>query len=365
MKQLRFSLENLAQLFNAIPDPIFVKDQEHRWIFANEAFARLLGRPLSECLNKSDYDVFPKEIADAFWKKDDEIFASGRPDETEERILSPSGEMRAIVTQKTPILAADGMMLIGVIRDVTEQKEAARRSLELARLNTFSEIASGLAHDINNPITIVKGRAQQLSRLIESGQASPASISHLARSIEASADRAMHVIAELRKLGEASAMRAERAIEVKSLLSFLPGLFKSRFEALGVSLKIRLESESLRVYGVEAEIRQALIALTQYSLHSVYDAPARSILWSAHPPTAPSDRRVRLRLSDSAPREKGEDGPRTTATTGGHAQFALGLSTVEAIVAAHGGALRAGQGDEEWRFELSLPSEAKPSGAAA
>ncbi|MCA9781628.1 MAG: PAS domain-containing protein, partial [Candidatus Eremiobacteraeota bacterium] len=46
----------LSDIIDTVADPIFVKDQEHRWILLNEAMCRFMGHPREEMLGKSDFD---------------------------------------------------------------------------------------------------------------------------------------------------------------------------------------------------------------------------------------------------------------------------------------------------------------------
>ena len=62
----KFYLENII---DTVPDPIFVKNSKHEWIFVNKAFCNFIGHSKKELIGKSDYDFFPKKEADVFWTK--------------------------------------------------------------------------------------------------------------------------------------------------------------------------------------------------------------------------------------------------------------------------------------------------------
>lgn len=113
----------INNILNAISDPIFVKDPEHRWVFINQAFSEMIGKTRAELIGKSDYDIFPKEMADHFWKIDNDVFRAGREIEVEETV-TVGGESRHTLTKKRPIYdsAKKEKMLVGVIRDITERK---------------------------------------------------------------------------------------------------------------------------------------------------------------------------------------------------------------------------------------------------
>ncbi|MBP0020456.1 MAG: PAS domain S-box protein [Cyanobacteria bacterium SBLK] len=116
----------LNNILNTIPDPIFVKDEEHRWIVLNDACCNLIGHSRSTAIGKSDYDFFPQDEADVFWEKDEWVFQTGQSNENEESVTDGDGIQRTISTKKSAFTSADGTkVLVGCIRDITEQKQQA------------------------------------------------------------------------------------------------------------------------------------------------------------------------------------------------------------------------------------------------
>ena len=121
--QIKASEQFLNHTINVIPDPIFVKDEQHRWIILNDAFCQLLGKPRQELIGKSDYDFFPKSEADVFWEKDREVLTTGIPAEIEENFTNSQGKEYIISTKKTVFQKTDGSkILVGTIRDITEYR---------------------------------------------------------------------------------------------------------------------------------------------------------------------------------------------------------------------------------------------------
>lgn len=141
-RKLAKSRAFLNTILNAVPDPIFVKDRQHRWLIVNDAFCRIMGQPRGRLLGKSDPDFLPAEEARIFWEKDDLVFASpnGRVHTNEEQLTDGVGNPRIISTKK--VLVEDPhsgeKSLIGTIRDITEFKKLLARQ----------EINIGLARNI-------------------------------------------------------------------------------------------------------------------------------------------------------------------------------------------------------------------------
>ena len=117
--------ELMTQILGSIGSPVFVKDRKHRWIYLNKAFCEFMGRPKDEVLGKSDHDFFPKEQADIFWEKDDQVFSSGGENINEEFFTDAAGNRHIIITRKQVFKdEAGGEVLVGVINDITGIRKA-------------------------------------------------------------------------------------------------------------------------------------------------------------------------------------------------------------------------------------------------
>ncbi|HNS99080.1 MAG TPA: response regulator [Polyangiaceae bacterium] len=195
---------DLHCLLNAMDDLVFIKDDQHRWVLVNDALCRFMRRRREEIIGKSDFDFFPEEEATEFWRMDDEVFRTGKPNINEERLTDGSGITHVISTKKTLLEGSDGKrFLIGVIRDFTERHQeeveltrhrehleelVAERTMELSsanrmlqleiderlraeaekremqaqivhqqKLEAIGRLTGGIAHDFNNLLTGVFG----------------------------------------------------------------------------------------------------------------------------------------------------------------------------------------------------------------
>ncbi|MEG3875994.1 PAS domain S-box protein [Microcoleus sp. herbarium7] len=121
--ELKASEEFLNHTINATPDPIFVKDEQHRWVVLNDAFCELMGKGRSELIGQSGYEFFPPAQAKIFGQKDEEVLKTGIAVEIEEEFTDGSGKKRIISTKKSVFRTTDSSkMLVGTIRDVTDYK---------------------------------------------------------------------------------------------------------------------------------------------------------------------------------------------------------------------------------------------------
>ena len=165
-----------GSILEGLPNPVFVKDEQHRWVLVNEAYCCFMGYERSQLLGKSDYDFFPKAEAEVFWSKDDLVFASGQLNENEEEFTDAGGHPHVILTRKTLQVDSDGRRyLVGVITDITDRKEmerdlrrshdelerrVAERTTELQEANAQlkeqdrrkNEFLGVLSHELRNPL---------------------------------------------------------------------------------------------------------------------------------------------------------------------------------------------------------------------
>jgi PAS domain S-box-containing protein len=126
----------LDEIINAVGDPMFVKDRNHRWVLVNNALCGFLEHTREELLGKTDYDFFAKSEADVFWAMDTLVLNSGKENINEETITDAQGTVHTIVTKKTLYTDKKGEpFIVGILRDISDQKMAAEEKARLeARL---------------------------------------------------------------------------------------------------------------------------------------------------------------------------------------------------------------------------------------
>ncbi|MEG4218419.1 CHASE2 domain-containing protein [Microcoleus sp. Pol14C6] len=122
-EELKRSKEFLQSLIDTIPDPIFVKDRNHRCVVLNQAYCRFIGYPLEILTCRTDYDLFPHAEAEIFWQQNELVFQNHQPRENEEYFTDAHGITHLIATKRS--LHKDGagnLFLVGAIRDITERQ---------------------------------------------------------------------------------------------------------------------------------------------------------------------------------------------------------------------------------------------------
>lgn len=128
----------LRTLIDNMPDPIYVKDEESRFLLANKDVAKLMGTTPDDAIGKTDYDFFPSELATEYYSDEQEIIKSGKPViGKEEQTKRPAGELYWQITTKVPFYDPLGNIkgIVGVGRDISDQKRYEQRLNALNQLN--------------------------------------------------------------------------------------------------------------------------------------------------------------------------------------------------------------------------------------
>jgi sigma-B regulation protein RsbU (phosphoserine phosphatase) len=139
-RQAEENLRNSEALYHSLvetlPQNILRKDPQGRFTFANQQFCKMLGLPLEAIIGKTDFDFFPRELAEKYQRDDQRVMQTGKAYETVEENQPPGRDKMYVQLVKTPLYGADGTSigLQGIFWDITQQRLADEK---IRRINAL------------------------------------------------------------------------------------------------------------------------------------------------------------------------------------------------------------------------------------
>ena len=229
-------------------------------------------------------------------------------------------------------LAIDNARLYGEInRQLDDLRRAQVEVIRAERLAAVNGLAAGVAHEINNPLTIIMARLHLLAQ----GELDP-QIEEAMGVIDTAAKRAASIVRDLILFAEHRPPRRSRC-QVGEQVREVVAFEEARLEAEGIAVRVHLEPVP-DIWADHNHLQEVLLHVLQNAQHAMREAHTGGVLSISVKPTATG---VRIEVKDDGPGIPPEHLPRifnpffTTKQPGDGR--GLGLSVAHSIVTEHGG----------------------------
>jgi PAS domain S-box-containing protein len=334
---LRESEERFRAIFDNVADGILITDIEtEKFYSGNKAICQMLGYSLEELRNLGVTDIHPEE---------DVVYNLGQFEKLFKRQISKSGDIRVkrkdgsvfyAEVNASPVTFRGKTYLISTFRDITERKKMQEQLVVQDRLASIGELASGIAHEINNPLTGILG----LSELILDTNV-PADIGEDLKTIHSEAQRTARIVQNLLTFARKQPQEKQPA-NVNDTISKVLELRAYEQKVSNINVITRFAPDLPEVKANAFQLQQVFINIIINAEYFMIEAHNRGTLTIA---TEQVDNIVRISIADDGPGIVKENLLRmfspffTTKEVG--KGTGLGLSICHGIVTEHGGRIYA------------------------
>lgn len=351
---------DIVAYLDAHPDLVSTACDIVRVTDANGGAARLMGAESVEALIGPVAFVFAQSPETA--RNVTISHFEGRRSHVERiKLMAFDGRLRDVeltVTFPTPPERLDVTLL--TLEDITDRlrTEAELRQLQeqyarAARISTLGELASSIAHEVNQPLAAIAMNAETSLRWLSRDDPNLAKVDQLTRRIADSARHASEIVQRIR--GMASRHVPEPApVDLNSVVEEALMFVCHDIETRAILLSVRLDIALPRILGDRVQLQQVVVNLLVNSLQALGDTGDRRIELATGPDGAGG---ARFSIRDNGPGIAAEDLDRvfegffTTKADG----MGIGLAVCQSIIAAHGGTITASnhaQGGAFFHFSL-------------
>ena len=345
--------------FDALSEGIALVDAQGRLLRANAGFARLTGERLQALIGRHASEALFGE-----WHSLAELLAAARDGVRTPPLVRRSELLRRVLrVVAAPIAATAGVgSVVVAVEDVTEQQALEAQAIQSEKMAAVGTLVSGVAHELNNPLTSIAGLAEFL---LEQPEGAVPDRDHL-RVIAEEAQRAGSIVRNLLTFARKGPAERER-LDVGDVVERTLFLMDWELKLQGITLERRVAPDLPAVMGDRQQLQQVVLNLVTNAAQAVAALPAglpRRISVSAEA----SGERVVVRVADSGLGIPADVLPQVFSpffTTKPQGEgTGLGLFISYGLVEGHGGTLtvesRPGAGA---MFTLSLPRASGGEGA--
>jgi len=352
---------------------IYAKRKDGRYMYINREMEITCNVTREQGLGRTDFDLFPREIAEQYRANDLSAMRTGKLSESEERVASPWGE-RLVLSKKVPLISGSGEVegICGISTDITHlrQTESALREailmLERERNNKLLNIeaaTASIAHEVRQPLAAIVMNGNAALRFL--GMASP-DLEQL-RAIIASIILDCHRAGEVFESISALFRRVDQTqlpIDVNEIVLDVLQSLRGELMDHGVTTQTELRSDLPLVAGHRGQLRQVFSNLIHNAVEAMDSVKDRGRVLRVRTNLHGRDA-ISVAVEDSGPGVDPNqlksifDAFVTTQATG----MGLGLAICRMIVQRHGGQLSAlsdGNNGTRFQFDLPIVSEKSP-----
>ncbi len=242
-------------------------DRDGHVVYANGATCRMLGYSRDELLSSSVTDYDPDASLDDFDRAFERIKARG-PSTFEARHRSKVGNDIPVEVSIHYMQFGDKEFMCSYSRDITERKRAQAQLIQASKLATLGEMATAMAHELNQPLNVIRMAADSTIERVEEGAADAQYLGVKLGRISAQTERAALIIDHMQIFGRKAHEKPE-ALDPRQVVNDTLGLVGQQLRLRSIEVEVVLPERCRKVLGHAVQLEQVLLNLIANARDSI------------------------------------------------------------------------------------------------
>jgi len=254
-------------IFDSIPSAVFVLDKEYLEIInCNDSTTDIYGWETDELIGRSFLDFFRKEEAQGW----EEAVRTWNEIELCTHVTK-SGDPIFVFLRISPARFEERDALIVSCTDVTKKMEAEQQLIQASKMTTLGEMSTGVAHELNQPLTILKAIANLLQRKVDNKKTvEPDIMAEMAEGISTHVDRAAKIIEHMREFGRKSDLKT-MPVQINEVLERGFEFFSQQLSVHNIQVDWQLEQDLPMIMADSNRLEQVVINLLLNARDAISD----------------------------------------------------------------------------------------------
>jgi len=286
-EELTRSEKKYYAIFNNIPNPVFVLDPDsHRILDCNRSVEAVYGYAQSEVISRSFLDFFVEEDKPHY-----EFNINKASEINQVKQVTKDGAIRFVNIRISPTEFLEQHVLLVTAGDITKRLEAEQQLSQASKLATLGEMATGVAHELNQPLTVIKMASNFFMKKVSQSETIPAEILHnMCEKISNNIDRANRIINHMRDFARKSDMRLDK-VQVNEVLEKAFEIFSQQFKLRRIEVVWELQKNIPLIMADAGRLEQVFINLLINARDSIEKR------WAKAEPNVSSEKRIFLKTA--------------------------------------------------------------------